>query len=168
MNLPVGYKLRRLQREDYNRGFLRLQESLTRVGDISEADFNERFDLLYEKHADIFHTLVIEHEGVIVACGTVVLEFKFLFHRGIVGHIEDVAVLDVERGHNFGRSIITALDELGRSLGAYKNSLACSEANRPFYEKCKLDCIALTLGGYSGGSVEMNHYFNDDAASIHV
>lgn len=46
--------------------------------------------------------IVIEEQGIIVACATLLVEHKFLRECGNVGHIEDVVVHDSQRGKGLG------------------------------------------------------------------
>ena len=78
--LPEGYTIRPLQRDDYGRGHLEPLRDLTHVGDISEAQWLERYDWM-AGCCGTYYTVVIVHEngssgGRIVATGTLVVEKK--------------------------------------------------------------------------------------------
>jgi glucosamine-phosphate N-acetyltransferase len=55
---------------------------------------------------------------------------------GIVGHIEDVAVLKDEQGKGLGRRLVEAMDTIGKQSGAYKNILNCTDSMRSYYASC--------------------------------
>ncbi|KAL1923066.1 uncharacterized protein VTP21DRAFT_9442 [Calcarisporiella thermophila] len=150
--LPNGYLLRPLSSEDYDKGFLDTLNVLTVVGNLSKAEFLERFAYL-KRHNHEYFTLVIENaQGRIVAAGTIFLERKFVHHLGLVGHIEDIAVDKNQQGKKFGFRIIDALKYVGTKLGCYKIILDCSEKNVPFYEKC----------GFKKKEVEMAYYIPEN------
>ena len=71
----------------------------------------------------------------------------------MVGHIEDVSILESYQGKGLGKILIAALDSVGRNIGCLKNILNCSEENEGFYEKC----------GYEKGGAEMKHEFKDSS-----
>ncbi|THZ80671.1 acyl-CoA N-acyltransferase [Aureobasidium pullulans] len=151
--LPEGYTIRPLQKSDYHAGFLDVLAVLTTVGDVSEQDFNERFQEMQAsgalgKGAGGYHTLVILNgENKIVGTGALIVEKKFL---GQVGHIEDIAVAKDQQGKKLGLRIIQALDHVAEKVGCYKTILDCSEANEGFYVKC----------GFKRAGLEMAHYYN--------
>lgn len=74
-SLPQGFVIRPLERGDYERGFLDCLRVLTHVGDLTEAQFNERYDEMKEAKGTYFF-LVIEHQSRIVGTGVVVVEKK--------------------------------------------------------------------------------------------
>lgn len=144
-----GYRVRPLRRDDLQLGFLQVLQTLTDTGRISLPQFHERFDRV--KGLGYF-TIVVEKEGEqrrIVACGTLMVECKFIHACGLVGHVEDVAVLASEQGKRLGRVVMKTLEGLARRLGCYKTTLASSPHNQPFYERC----------GYKQTSLEMANYF---------
>ena len=85
--------------------------------------------------------------GKIVACGTLLLELKFIHNGGWCGHIEDVVVDASDRGRGLGKLIVTKLKDAAAEFGCYKAILDCAEKNVGFYQKCgfrkKEVCMAL-------------------------
>ena len=51
---------------------------------------------------------VVEENGRIIATGTLMVERKFARSCGVVGHIEDIAVLTSAQGQGLGKVIIRA------------------------------------------------------------
>ncbi|KAI5239417.1 acyl-CoA N-acyltransferase [Aureobasidium subglaciale] len=164
--LPEGYTIRPLKKSDYHAGFLDVLAVLTTVGDVSEQEFNERFEEMQAsgslgRGAGGYHTLVILNgDDKIVGTGALIVEKKFL---GQVGHIEDIAVAKDQQGKKLGLRIIQALDYVAEKVGCYKvrighlermcfknTILDCSEANEGFYVKC----------GFKRAGLEMAHYYN--------
>ena len=127
--------LRKLELADYHKSYLALLETLTVVGQISEADFGKRFQILNRKPYMIW---VIEDltNDTIVATGTLVIEEKFIHNLGKVGHIEDIVVSPKYQGKSLGKMIIEQLITSAKEQGCYKVILDCSDKVRSFYEKC--------------------------------
>lgn len=146
--LPEGYKIRALQQSDYNAGFLDCLRVLTTVGDITEAQFADRFEWLSKQDGG-YYILVIEDGGRVVGTGALIVERKFIHNLGLVGHIEDIAVAKDQQGKKLGLRLIQALDFIAEKVGAYKTILDCSEANEGFYIKC----------GFKRAGLEMAHYY---------
>jgi glucosamine-phosphate N-acetyltransferase len=78
--LPDGYSIRPLQRDDYARGHLEPLKDLTHVGEISEEQWLERFDWMLSCKGT-YYTVVIVNEArgkrkEIVATGTLFAEKK--------------------------------------------------------------------------------------------
>ncbi|KAL7309238.1 Glucosamine-phosphate N-acetyltransferase-like protein [Mucor circinelloides] len=98
--LPPSYLIRPLKRDDDEKGFIELLSQLSIVGSITQESFKGRFDLLKQQGST--YIIVIEEDNRIVACATLLVEYKFLRECGIVGHIEDVVVHDSQRGKKLG------------------------------------------------------------------
>jgi glucosamine-phosphate N-acetyltransferase len=128
--------MRPLMKSDYGRGVLDVLKVLTSVGNISKVRFEEQFDYWHKRNDMYFNLVICNEQDRVVAVGSIVLERKLIHECGVVGHIEDIAVASSEQGRRLGLRIIHALTEIGRSQGAYKVILDCSEKNVPFYEKC--------------------------------
>jgi hypothetical protein len=73
--LPEGYKIRALRQSDFNAGFLDCLRVLTTVGDITEAEFAERFAWLTRQDGG-YYILVIEDGGRVVGTGALIVERK--------------------------------------------------------------------------------------------
>lgn len=73
--LPEGYKIRALQQSDFKAGFLDCLRVLTTVGDITEAQFAERFEWLSKQDGG-YYILVIEDGGRVVGTGALIVERK--------------------------------------------------------------------------------------------
>lgn len=148
-SLPSTYCLRALRKSDYALGFLDCLRALTTVGDISEADWNERYEWMNTQGKGGYYLLVIEDQGRIVGTGALIVERKFIHRLGLVGHIEDIAVAKDQQGKKLGLKIIQALNFIAEKVGCYKSILDCSEANEGFYVKC----------GYKRAGLEMARYY---------
>lgn len=91
------------------------------------------------------------------ACLNIHLRTHSIHNRGLVGHVEEIAVAQEHQGKGLGLAMLTAIDTVGRNLGCYKNILNCGAKNEPFYVKC----------GYYNSGIEMSRYFEADKDDYH-
>lgn len=112
-------QIRPLARTDYARGHLDLLAVLTTTPDVGETAWQQRFDEL-RAYSDTYFPIVIVRKDSdrIVACGTVMLERKFIRGNGLVGHIEDIATAKECQGKGLGKRIIEALTAVAFARGA--------------------------------------------------
>ena len=82
--LPKGFLLRPLQRTDYQKGLTKTLGELSKVGSLSQEEFNSIFSNLQQTQI----LLVIEdiENGIIAASGTLLLEQKFIHRGGTLWH----------------------------------------------------------------------------------
>lgn len=73
---PDGYTIRPLEKGDYSKGYLDCLRVLTWCGDITEAEFSERYDEMDTGGKGPYYLLVIEHENRIVGTGSLIAEKK--------------------------------------------------------------------------------------------
>lgn len=73
---PAGYEIRPLQKGDYAKGFIECLRDLTWMADVTEAEFNERYDEMDTGGKGPYYYLVVEHAGRIVGTGLVLAEKK--------------------------------------------------------------------------------------------
>ncbi|CAO2651160.1 Nn.00g094570.m01.CDS01 [Neocucurbitaria sp. VM-36] len=147
--LPEGYTCRPLEKSDYHNNFLDVLRVLTTVGDISEAQWDERYEWMSRRNDEYFLLCILDSDNKIVGTGALIVERKFIHQLGLVGHIEDIAVAKDQQGKKLGLRIIQALDFVAEKVGCYKTILDCSEANEGFYVKC----------GFKRAGLEMAHYY---------
>lgn len=136
--------IRKLEKQDYNKGYLNLLENLTVVGKISKDEFDKTFD---ELNSD-YHIYVIEKENKIVATGTLLVEKKFIHQCGKVGHIEDIVVHQHENGKGYGKMIVEYLRDLAKKEGCYKVILDCTAKVENFYQKCDFKSKGIQMAVY--------------------
>jgi glucosamine-phosphate N-acetyltransferase len=130
--------VRKLEVDDFGKGFVSLLAQLTTVGDISQEEFTGRWWELNDNPD--YYIAVAEDSAKAQLLGTaaLIIERKFVHSCGKVGHIEDVVVDGAARGHKLGQRLIDSLVQVAREQGCYKVILDCAEHNIPFYEKCGL------------------------------
>jgi glucosamine-phosphate N-acetyltransferase len=80
-----------------------------------------------------------------------------IHNRGLVGHVEEIAIAKELQGKGLGLKMIQALDSVGKTVGCYKNILNCGPKNEPFYVKC----------GYHNSGTEMSRYFEQAKDNYH-
>ncbi|VDL42602.1 unnamed protein product [Hymenolepis diminuta] len=128
------YQLRPLKSSDYD--YLRLLKQLTEVGDVSENDFDKRFNEFVARPRTYF-IIVLEDlvSKKMVGCATLVVELKIIHKCSKRGHIEDVVVDEDCRKQGFGKLLIGTLIKVGEAEGCYKISLDCNQDKAIFYER---------------------------------
>lgn len=80
-----------------------------------------------------------------------------IHNRGLVGHIEEIAIAKELQGRGLGLKMVQALDTVGMSVGCHKHILNCGPKNEPFYVKC----------GYHNSGTEMSRYFEQSRDNHH-
>ncbi|XP_058840797.1 probable glucosamine 6-phosphate N-acetyltransferase [Topomyia yanbarensis] len=127
-------KVRPLQTGDYHRGFLQILSQLTTVGDVTLAQFLNRFAQM-RASGDYFVTVIVDTRlDKIIGSATLVLEHKFIHGCSVRGRLEDVVVDDTYRGKQLGKLIVVTVSLLAQRLGCYKMSLDCKDKLIPFYK----------------------------------
>ncbi|KAL9089625.1 MAG: hypothetical protein Q9165_005657 [Trypethelium subeluteriae] len=123
--LPEGYRLRPLERADYDRGFLMVQSCLSSVGHVSEAKWNERVEWLRQMKDTYYVLCVVDDQDTV-----------------------DIAVAKNQHGKNLGFRMLTALDFLAKTVGCYKTIVASSEANEAFHAQAGFRRKGLDMAHY--------------------
>lgn len=82
---------------------------------------------------------------------------RSIHNRGLVGHVEEIAIAKEHQGKKLGLRMIQALDAIGKNVGCYKNILNCGTQTESFYVKC----------GYHTSGTEMARYFDDAEDNYH-
>jgi len=128
-----SYRIRLLEKEDFERGFFETLENLRSVGNLSVERAREIYG---EIKSNPNHTVYIaELDGQVVGVTTLLTEPKFIHEGGRVGHIEDVATRKGYEGKGIATALISTAVEEARRRGCYKVILDCSLSNVPWYVK---------------------------------
>jgi len=140
-------KIRELQKEDLQKGFLTTLDSLRITSNID----NNKAEEVFEKiNSNPNHIIAIaELDEKIIGSATLLIEPKFIHDGGLVGHIEDVVVDKNFQGQKIGNEIIKFLLEFAKNQGCYKTILNCTDDVKEFYEK-----VGFTL---SANELRFNH-----------
>ncbi|KAJ3498491.1 hypothetical protein NLG97_g1093 [Lecanicillium saksenae] len=149
---PAGFTIRPLQKGDYAKGFIECLRDLTWMAEVTESEFNERYDEMDSGGKGPYYYLVIEYEGRIVGTGLVLAEKKFIHNRCTVGHIEEICISKDHQSRGLGRLLMNALNSVADNAGCYKTILNCSEEKQTFYKKCGYDYSGLEMVNYVKGA----------------
>ena len=126
-------KIRKLQKEDLQKGFLTTLDSLRITSNIDKNKAEEVFEKI---NSDPNHIIAIaELDEKIIGSATLLIEPKFIHDGGLVGHIEDVVVDKNFQGQKIGNEIIKFLLEFAKNQGCYKTILNCTDDVKEFYKK---------------------------------
>ncbi|OWB55298.1 hypothetical protein B5S28_g1169 [[Candida] boidinii] len=144
-SLPEGYSIRRVEKGDYHKGYLKVLSGLTTVGEISEELFGQTIDK-WDALKEIYQCLVVLNgEGHIVGTGNIIIEQKIIHGCSKVGHIEDISIHEDQQGKKLGLILIRNLLNIGKESGCYKVILDCDSKNTGFYEKCGLKLAGIEM-----------------------
>jgi glucosamine-phosphate N-acetyltransferase len=124
-------KLRYLEIEDYNNGYMELLKQLTNVTDITFERFKSNF---YELNNNTF-IIVGVINNKIVATGTIIIKNNFYHNCRNTGFIEDIVVCKNYRKKGYSSIIINKLKELATKNDCYKIILDCKKEYFKFYKK---------------------------------
>ncbi|HJL67386.1 MAG TPA: GNAT family N-acetyltransferase [Nitrosopumilus sp.] len=140
-------KIRELQKEDLQKGFLTTLDSLRITSNIDKNKAEEVFEKINSNPNHII--AIAELDEKIIGSATLLIEPKFIHDGGLVGHIEDVVVDKNFQGQKIGNEIIKFLLEFAKNQGCYKTILNCTDDVKEFYEK-----VGFTL---SANELRFNH-----------
>ena len=125
----ANVEIRRLTRDDLQRGFLDVLAGLTKV----ELTADEAIPVFDGMMPNQF-TYVALAGNRVIGTTTLLVEQKFIHSGGRVGHIEDVVVSPEVQGKGVGGDLVRYAIDQAKHLGCYKVILHCSEKVQPFYE----------------------------------
>ena len=88
-------------------------------------------------------------QGLVIGTTTLLVEPKFIFGGGRVGHIEDVAVRAGYQTRGIGFKLVKCATEQAVLMRCVRTALDCSDKNIPFYEKIGYS--------YHGNTMKIQH-----------
>ena len=124
-------EVRQMFATDLERGFL---ECLAAFSPLSLTR-DQAVEVFQHRLRARISTYVALEAGRVIGTASLFIEPKFLHNGGLVGHIEDVAVLPTLQGRGIGGMIVNHLVGVCREHGCYKVILDCAESLIPYYEK---------------------------------
>ena len=143
-----SFLLSELKREDLDLGFLQTLDNL--IPGTSQLDRSKAESIVKEIETNPFHRIFIVYairednkdggdatvaKKVVVGTTTLLVEPKFIFGGGRVGHIEDVCVRKEFQGLGIGGWLVNHATMVAESMmGCIKIVLDCSDETMPFYE----------------------------------
>lgn len=126
------FRIRVVEDDDFDSGFLGLLGQLTPVPTLVRSEFAARRRAMAREGSLV---VVGEVANRLVATGKLIIETKF-HNTGAMGHIEDVVVDAEWRARGFGREIVLHLVDSAFAARCYKISLNCNPDQVGFYERC--------------------------------
>lgn len=133
--------IRELVLDDLDNGFLESLDNL--LPGTSRLDRSNARTVLAEIRSNPLHRIFVavipqKRQGireVVVGTTTLLIEPKFIFNGGKVGHIEDVSVRKGYEDMGLGRRLVSHATQVAKETGCTKMVLDCSDETMPFYEK---------------------------------
>jgi len=125
--------IRKLQKEDLDKGFLHTLDSLRQASNTDKKIVEKTFEKI-NSNPD-YLIIVALTDGKVVGATTLLIETKFIHNGGKVGHIEDVVVNKEYQKKGIGEKMINYLLRYAKDQGCYKTILDCVDDVKPFYEK---------------------------------
>jgi glucosamine-phosphate N-acetyltransferase len=133
--------IRELVLDDLDNGFLESLDNL--LPGTSRLERTNARTVLAEIRSNLLHRIFVAviipqrqaGREVVVGTTTLLVEPKFIFNGGRVGHIEDVSVRRGYEDMGLGRRLVSHATQVAKDMGCVKMVLDCSEETMPFYEK---------------------------------
>lgn len=144
-------KFRPLCTIDFEKWFCDILKELTSC-DTNKDKYLDIWKEMYEINQIIPQYLIIVWEntdsGRIVACGSIIIENKFIHDGHNVWHIEDIVISKGYKRIWLGTHLIKLLVELWKRQSCYKVILDCTKDVLPFYQWCGFESKNLWLAIY--------------------
>ena len=128
-----------MQLEHLDQGFLDALDCL--VPGTSNLTKSKAEDVFLEIRVNPLHRIFVavmqeqQSKDIVVGTITLLVEPKFIFNGGRVGHIEDVSVKKGYQNMGIGSRLVLHATTVAKELGCAKIVLDCSDETMPFYEK---------------------------------
>jgi glucosamine-phosphate N-acetyltransferase len=134
----IKYTIREIEENDIESGLLEVLENLAPVGDLSNLAAKAILDEIKSNPLHRIFVAVAQDgtkKGLIIGTTTLLVEPKFIFGGGRVGHIEDVAVRAGYQRKGIGFALVKHATQQAALMRCVRTVLDCSDENIPFYEK---------------------------------
>jgi glucosamine-phosphate N-acetyltransferase len=132
--------VRELVLDDLDNGFLESLDSL--LPGTSRLERSNARTVLAEIRSNALHKIFVavipcreSSQEVVVGTTTLLVEPKFIFNGGRVGHIEDVSIRSGYQNMGLGRRLVLHATQVAKEMGCVKIVLDCSKETMHFYEK---------------------------------
>jgi len=130
----VDYVIREIEMKDISEGqFLSVLENLS----VKVIARNQARKIFQAIESNPLHKIyVAAQKNIVIGSVTLLVEPKFIYEGGKVGHIEDVVVEKQFAGHGIGSNLVKfAIDVARTEFRCAKVILDCSDENVGFYER---------------------------------
>jgi len=136
-------KIAEISASDLDNGFLESLDNL--IEGTSIIGGPKAAGILREIKSNPLHKIFVAKAGradtnnaehlTVAGTTTLVVEPKFIFNGGRVGHIEDVSVRKGFEKMGIGSKLVSHATSVAKEMGCVKVILDCSNETMPFYEK---------------------------------
>jgi glucosamine-phosphate N-acetyltransferase len=149
----IKYAIREIDESDIeNGGLLEVLENLAPVGGLTRPAAAAILKDIKSNPLHRIYVAVVQEDteqGLVIGTTTLLVEPKFIFGGGRVGHIEDVAVRAGYQTRGIGFKLVKYATEQAVLMGCVRTVLDCSDKNIPFYEKIGYS--------YHGNTMKIQH-----------
>jgi glucosamine-phosphate N-acetyltransferase len=145
--------IREIEENDFESG--RLLEVLENLAPVGGLTMPAAKMILKEIKSNPLHKIFVAvtqeglGRGLVIGTTTLLVEPKFIFGGGRVGHIEDVAVRAGYQRMGIGFKLVNYATEQAVEMRCVRTVLDCSDENVPFYKKIGYS--------YHGNTMKIEH-----------
>lgn len=145
--------IREIEENDIEAG--RLLEVLENLAPVGGLTMPAAKMILKEIRSNPLHKIFVavtqegRERGLVIGTTTLLVEPKFIFGGGRVGHIEDVAVRAGYQRKGIGFKLVNYATEQAVAMRCVRTVLDCSDENVPFYKKIGYS--------YHGNTMKIEH-----------
>jgi glucosamine-phosphate N-acetyltransferase len=149
----LEYMIREIEENDIETG--RLLEVLENLAPVGGLTMPAAKMILKEIRSNPLHKIFVavtqegRKRGLVIGTTTLLVEPKFIFGGGRVGHIEDVAVRAGYQRKGIGLKLVNYATEQAVAMRCVRTVLDCSDENVPFYKKIGYS--------YHGNTMKIEH-----------
>ncbi|HET7391244.1 MAG TPA: GNAT family N-acetyltransferase [Nitrososphaeraceae archaeon] len=149
----LEYVIREIEESDVESG--RLLEVLDNLAPVGGLTVPAAKMILKEITSNPLHKIFVAviqeglERGLVIGTTTLLVEPKFIFGGGRVGHIEDVAVRAGYQRKGIGFKLVNYATEQAVAMRCVRTVLDCSDENVPFYKKIGYS--------YHGNTMKIEH-----------
>jgi glucosamine-phosphate N-acetyltransferase len=152
----LEYMIREIEENDIESG--RLLEVLENLAPVGGLTMPAAKMILKEIRSNPLHKIFVAvtqeglGRGLVIGTTTLLVEPKFIFGGGRVGHIEDVAIRAGYQRKGIGFKLVNYATEQAVAMRCVRIVLDCSDENVPFYKKIGYS--------YHGNTMKIEHKIN--------
>ncbi|NAL77927.1 GNAT family N-acetyltransferase [Nitrososphaera sp. AFS] len=149
----LEYMIREIEENDIEAG--RLLEVLENLAPVGGLTMPAAKMILKEIRSNPLHKIFVavtqegRERGLVIGTTTLLVEPKFIFGGGRVGHVEDVAVRAGYQRKGIGFKLVNYATEQAVAMRCVRTVLDCSDENVPFYKKIGYS--------YHGNTMKIEH-----------
>lgn len=149
----IKYAIREIEESDIeNGGLLEVLENLAPVGGLTRPAAAAILKDIKSNPLHRIYVAVVQEDteqGLVIGTTTLLVEPKFIFGGGRVGHIEDVVVRAGYQTRGIGFKLVKYATEQAVLMRCVRTVLDCSDKNISFYEKIGYS--------YHGNTMKIQH-----------